>query len=656
MPKVTPGINSLNGGEVSPLLDCRWDLNKYASSCKTMENALPLVEGGVKKMPGTYYVTAAAGTGKSRLAPFSFSTDQSYVLEFSDKSIRIFGDDGLLETQSGILEYDPATDYSIGDIVRRGVFWRMVWGNYPASMLYVCAKSGQSVEDLSGIGWIIDTSQTDTMTVEIVPTLPVESVMITWAQTTSSKNAANLIQAALRALGTINGVDCSEWTVTPNETYYNSPMIIPPPPGPGWFFPDTRDVWQAALNNQYFGFPNDEERYENVVRDWYPDDIVYPSGSTVSLVSPYLEEHLFELDLATQSADILFIFHHLYPAMELRRYSNTYWTLTEMEFLGTPEVIKPGYQTIMKNISDITQADPTTIKCVAHGLQKDDQIYISHIVGTSELNNGIFTVSAVTDSDNIQIDVNSASFGTYDSGGYLVKLSSLFSQNGEYPGCGTFFEQRLILAGFDNHPGRFCGSVSGDFYNFVMDPELEDYAVQFDLVSRKIDRIVWAVAQKKIAFGTASGVWIVSGNGVDPLSQTSIDTSMPINTGASHVAPQIINDTMIWMTRVSKVARLIQYDWQTDKWIAPDLTRIARHILLGPDAATSGIIQTGYQQDPYPIFWAIRNDGQLIGMTYESQEQVYAWFRIVTAGLFESVAVVPRENNEDRVWVVVNRS
>jgi len=37
-------------------------------------------------------------------------------------------------------------------------------------------------------------------------------------------------------------------------------------------------------------------------------------------------------------------------------------------------------------------------------------------------------------------------------------------------------------------------------------------------------------------------------------------------------------------------------------------------------------------------------------------EQVYSWFRIVTDGSFESVAVVSEENQDDKVWVIVNRT
>ena len=63
MPKIYPVRNAFNSGEVSPLIDFREDISKYNSACLTLENLYPLVEGGAKKMPGTYFAGATARGG-----------------------------------------------------------------------------------------------------------------------------------------------------------------------------------------------------------------------------------------------------------------------------------------------------------------------------------------------------------------------------------------------------------------------------------------------------------------------------------------------------------------------------------------------------------------------------------------------------------------
>src|SRR5208337_5386646 len=87
--KAYTSVNALNAGEVSELIFNREDISKYRSSCRILENALPLVEGGAKKMPGTYFAGSVnvGATGPCRLVPFQFSTAQGAILEFSATGI-----------------------------------------------------------------------------------------------------------------------------------------------------------------------------------------------------------------------------------------------------------------------------------------------------------------------------------------------------------------------------------------------------------------------------------------------------------------------------------------------------------------------------------------------------------------------------------------
>ena len=86
--KIYHSVNTFNAGEVSDLIFNREDISKYKSSCRVLENAFPLVEGGAQKMPGTYF---AGPTGNQsnpcRLIPFQFSTLQGAILELSATGI-----------------------------------------------------------------------------------------------------------------------------------------------------------------------------------------------------------------------------------------------------------------------------------------------------------------------------------------------------------------------------------------------------------------------------------------------------------------------------------------------------------------------------------------------------------------------------------------
>ena len=59
---------------MSPLVAFREDVAKYNSACLTMENAVPLVEGGAKKIPGTYFAGGTANGGSMFTGSISGTT------------------------------------------------------------------------------------------------------------------------------------------------------------------------------------------------------------------------------------------------------------------------------------------------------------------------------------------------------------------------------------------------------------------------------------------------------------------------------------------------------------------------------------------------------------------------------------------------------
>lgn len=99
MPRVAPILTNFNAGEWSPRLYGRVDLQRYPSAAREMRNMLPLVEGAVTKRPGTRWVAQALGA--TRLLGFEFSTEQSYVLEFSDSAMRIYRAKSRVESPPG---------------------------------------------------------------------------------------------------------------------------------------------------------------------------------------------------------------------------------------------------------------------------------------------------------------------------------------------------------------------------------------------------------------------------------------------------------------------------------------------------------------------------------------------------------------------------
>lgn len=90
---------SFNAGEFSPRLHSRYELAKYKNGCKTLTNFVPLAHGPVTRRPGTEYIAEVKTSSKyTRLIPFVFSEEDSYVIEFGDLYVRFYKNGGQIWT------------------------------------------------------------------------------------------------------------------------------------------------------------------------------------------------------------------------------------------------------------------------------------------------------------------------------------------------------------------------------------------------------------------------------------------------------------------------------------------------------------------------------------------------------------------------------
>lgn len=109
-------INSLNGGEWSPLLGGRSDLEKYKNACHELRNVICFKHGGATRRPGTRFVAEVKDSTKStRLLPFEFSTVQSYILEAGEEYLRFYKDNGRIEDPPAT-PVEIATPYQEADL------------------------------------------------------------------------------------------------------------------------------------------------------------------------------------------------------------------------------------------------------------------------------------------------------------------------------------------------------------------------------------------------------------------------------------------------------------------------------------------------------------------------------------------------------------
>jgi len=108
-------INNFTGGEWTPYLDGRSDLEKYNSACRTMENVRPLPYGGAKIRGGLKWVAEVSDSSKNtRVIPFNFSTGTQFVIELGNYTMRFFSNGA--QVLSGGSPYEITTPWIYTDV------------------------------------------------------------------------------------------------------------------------------------------------------------------------------------------------------------------------------------------------------------------------------------------------------------------------------------------------------------------------------------------------------------------------------------------------------------------------------------------------------------------------------------------------------------
>jgi hypothetical protein len=394
----------------------------------------------------------------------------------------------------------------------------------------------------------------------------------------------------------------------------------------------------------------------NYLRFYKDRGLIESAPSTpYEVVTTYAEADLFQLKF-TQSADILYITHPSYAPRKLSRTGHTSWTLTEIDFKDGPY--------LPTNVSAITIAPSATTGSVT--LTASTSIFAATDVGRlvrlkHSSTWGYAKITAFTSGTAVTATVGSA-FGA--TGAVSDWRLGIWSATTGYPSCVTFFEDRLFFAGNTYRPQRIDGSIVGDYENFAPTATdglvADDNAISIALNANDVNVIRWMVDDEKgLLIGTVSGEWIVRPSSLsEALTPTNLAAKRSTAFGSANIQAIRTGKASIYVQRAGRKARELAYVYEVDGFRSPDMNVLSDHIL------ESGVVEFNYQQEPYSIVWFVRNDGQLVGLTYERDQDVLGWHRHIIGGSFgagdavvESVAVIPTPTGDaDEVWLIVKRT
>lgn len=637
---------SMSGGEISPALYAHTDLAKFATGLRTCRNMFIHVQGGASNRAGFEFLNAHKDSAdRARLIPFQFGVSQNYVLEFTENLMRVWVDGGLAlepaKTITGITQADPGvvTSASHGFSNGEWVFIDSVVGMTEVNnKFFKVANVATNTFELQDIhGNDVDTSA--------------------YTAYSSAGNASRIFEAThtyqeeeLREIAYTQSAD----VMTLCQTAH-APTDLSRTAHYAWTFSDI---------------------------DFEPE-ITWPTGLSNTVATGGSEVYKYKVTaVANETAE---------------------------ESLVATEATK--------TITGVTQANPAVVTVSSHGYSNGDRVHIDSIVGMTELNGRRFTIANVTTNTFELVDEDSSAYTAYSSAGTSARAhtqgssAALSTTNtitvswtavagaeryfiyrekdgiygylasstetsfvddgsvtpdfddappqgrnpffgGVNPGAVAYHKQRRVFGGPDANPQTLYGTQLGNYTNMNKStPARDDDAYNFTLDSEQVQQIRHLVSLKKLfAFSSGSTWWVKGGADDSIITPTSVDADEEFVSPAAYVRPLRIGRDVLYVEEGGKDILYLNYDFNADGLDGEPLTLLSGHLFKRRE-----IVEWAYTRKPYSIIWCVTDTGELLGLTYNRKQQVYAWHRHDTDGYVESVASI-NENGEDYLYASIRRT
>lgn len=217
------------------------------------------------------------------------------------------------------------------------------------------------------------------------------------------------------------------------------------------------------------------------------------------------------------------------------------------------------------------------------------------------------------------------------------------------PGAVGFFQQRRIFANSNDNPNRFWMSQTGHFSNLSRSiPALDTDSIVASIAARRINEIKHIVPLTDLALLTSGGEYrVFTDTGV--LTPSTLNIKPQSYYGSIDVRPIVAGDVGLFISP-GQFIRDFRYQFADDKFIGKDITILARHLF-----DFNEIVEWDFAPSPNYLALAVRNDGVGLFLTYQPEQDVYAWTKLQTQGRLKSTCVI-REGQYDRTYVLTERT
>jgi hypothetical protein len=716
MAKASPSRHSFNAGEFSVLLEGRTDVERYNASMRRMMNVVAAPQGPAMRRSGTYMVSEARKNNQfSHAIPFIFSDEQSNIIEAAHLRFRLIFDSGVqvydasviaqvtalspMKILSPALTAQITAKYGAGHGLGKqvalsgfaaernleGVIANVtaVAGNvYTLDVNYTGATGVAPAAATAALVYEIVTpfAHTDVRNIRAVQAIDVVYLFCDgyrprklsrhdtydWRLETLEFDHGPFLQEVFK-FGTLTP------TSTGSPTKAGTPSAISEGTGGRTaakaFNDDLDDYWTTAEGTTQEGWiqydmgagnakvikgyviyaarENSSETF--IWKDYAPGDFTFAGsndGATFTTLDTQLDYTIYDTGRSA--------FFKLKNTTAYRYYRLTIKKLTRNGDIR-PRIAKLSLFQEGKTIAFTLSGEYDDLNKGA-GFLATDVGRLIRCKGTTDQNYRVLEIATRTDATHITATLMDEPFVGIDpihnwAPGY-------WSDTTGWPTCGSFFEDRLWVSGATEYPDVVAGSRTGGYEDFTQktptDEVLDDHAVIVRINSKKLSSVRWLSSDERgLLIGTGTAEWVVQASDADnALSARNVRGRSSTERGSADIEPAKVDRQVLYVQASRRTVREYAYVFESDGYKSPSMSLFASHL------GAAKFAQMVYQSEPHSIMWFRRDDGSVVGLTYNREENVIGWHQHDFAGgIVESMAVIPSAtDNQDTLWLVVRRT
>lgn len=704
MPKVNKTQTSFSAGEVSKQIYGRIDNPRYEQSLFYCQNYLPLIQGPLTRRPGTKYVGYVKDSTKlPTLIPFQFSASQSYILEMGDQYVRFYTNEGQIVTSSNSFSVN-------GKYALSGSQGSAYFNMYGVRTAYSAAKNeviysssvvaaGSVLEVYSPFSWqdikqIKYAQKNDTIYFahpNYTPWKLVRTGINTWdmkqvslsdgpylplnSYKTIADQAAVFLQtkAYSRPLyewfGNISGF---------SDSISNGSNCVVVQTGPIFTISSVVNVSSTLLTINTLtqsnfnvgdsvciqcGSSQQNADLKNIGTSGYgalSTKWGEPAADTITNSNAALASFLVDSIVGTTTFNV----RSNIPVFQSTSLGDRNWT------------VQPALFQLLTGSSSQYWADVKTGSTYTQSISFPPNTFFSN---TQCLRPIALWLNATRYYGWIG-EIYSAASCTFIAApgqGAAIPLGSstvwnlgVYNYINGFPSSIGFHQDRLILAGCPAFPQQIDGSMAGGAYevfsasgsNAIVNA---NNAIQFGFNSQDLNQIKWVLsAPQGLLAGTQGGEWAVTPSTQNAaLTPTNVKADQVTAYGSADTQAIFVGNAAIYIQRAQRKVRELLYYWQVGNFRSTNLSELSQHI------TTPTISKLVAQKEPNAFVWALRDDGNLLSLTYNRDDITLqansGWARHVIGGQSDasgspprvnSLAVIPSSDTSfDELWMVTQR-